>query len=93
MRSLPPPSLRDELELTFSPLSSWVGGAFGVGKRCPLKYTRRIIDAIHDGSLAKAEFKENPVFKLAIPTAVEGIPSCVSCSLSPCRRRAAQQRD
>lgn len=37
--------------------TGWVGGAFGAGKRCPLKYTRSIIDAIHDGSLAKAEFE------------------------------------
>lgn len=37
--------------------TGWVGGKFGEGKRCPLKYTRAIIDAIHDGSLAKAEFE------------------------------------
>lgn len=56
--------------------TGWVGGAFGKGgKRCPLKYTRKIIDAIHDGSLAKAEFKTKPVFNLSIPTAIEGIPS------------------
>ncbi|BGP43621.1 Protein kinase C-like 1 [Rhodotorula kratochvilovae] len=53
--------------------TGWVGGAFGVGKRCPLKYTRAIIDAIHDGSLAKAEFKTNPVFNLSIPTKVNGV--------------------
>lgn len=35
--------------------TGWTGGKFGVGKRCPLKYTRAIIDAIHDGSLSKAE--------------------------------------
>jgi len=63
--------------------TGWVGGAFGKGgKRCPLKYTRKIIDAIHDGSLAKAEFKTKPVFNLSIPTAIEGIPSCVSSSSS-----------
>ncbi|GAA5908851.1 hypothetical protein JCM8208_005600 [Rhodotorula glutinis] len=55
--------------------TGWVGGAFGVGKRCPLKYTRKIIDSIHDGSLANAEYQTNPVFNLAIPTKIEGIPS------------------
>lgn len=72
--------------------TGWVGGAFGVGKRCPLKYTRKIIDAIHDGSLANAEYKTNPVFNLAMPTKIEGIPSCVSLSLSSSREPAASAR-
>jgi phosphoenolpyruvate carboxykinase (ATP) len=54
--------------------TGWVGGKFGVGKRCPLKITRSIIDKIHDGSLAQAEFTETKPFKLAIPKAVEGLP-------------------
>jgi len=53
----------------------WTGGAFGTGKRCPLKVTRKIVDSIHDGSLAKCEFKKSPVFNLSIPTALEGVPS------------------
>merc|ERR1719408_726436 len=32
--------------------TGWVGGKYGEGQRCPLKYTRMIVDAIHDGSLA-----------------------------------------
>jgi phosphoenolpyruvate carboxykinase (ATP) len=31
--------------------TGWVGGGYGVGHRCPLKYTRQIVDAIHDGTL------------------------------------------
>lgn len=31
--------------------TGWVGGAYGVGERCPLKYTRQIVDSIHDGTL------------------------------------------
>ncbi|PWZ02083.1 putative phosphoenolpyruvate carboxykinase [Testicularia cyperi] len=54
--------------------TGWAGGKFGVGKRCPLKYTRKIIDSIHDGSLAKAEFENFGVFNLQIPKAVEGVP-------------------
>ncbi|KAK4056429.1 Protein kinase C-like 1 [Microbotryomycetes sp. JL221] len=50
--------------------TGWVGGAFGTGKRCPLKYTRAIIDAIHDGRLAQAEFKTSPIFNLQIPTSI-----------------------
>jgi len=55
--------------------TGWTGGKFGTGKRCPLKYTRAIVDAIHNGSLAKAEYTNFPVFNLAIPTAIEGVPA------------------
>ncbi|SPO26198.1 probable phosphoenolpyruvate carboxykinase [Ustilago trichophora] len=54
--------------------TGWAGGKFGVGQRCPLKYTRKIIDAIHDGSLAKAKFENFGVFNLQIPSAIEGVP-------------------
>lgn len=36
--------------------TGWSGGKYGVGKRMSLKVTRGILDAIHDGSLDKAEF-------------------------------------
>ncbi|BEI82708.1 hypothetical protein CcaverHIS002_0305760 [Cutaneotrichosporon cavernicola] len=55
--------------------TGWTGGKFGTGQRCPLKYTRAIVDAIHDGSLAKAEFVNFPVFNLQIPKALAGVPS------------------
>jgi phosphoenolpyruvate carboxykinase (ATP) len=54
--------------------TGWVGGKFGTGKRCPLKYTRKIIDSIHDGSLEKAEFTNFPVFNLQVPKSLEGVP-------------------
>jgi phosphoenolpyruvate carboxykinase (ATP) len=37
--------------------TGWSGGKYGVGKRMSLKITRKILDAIHDGSLAKQEFQ------------------------------------
>ena len=54
--------------------TGWTGGKFGTGKRCPLKYTRRIVDAIHSGELAKAEFETFGTFGLSIPTSLEGVP-------------------
>lgn len=57
--------------------TGWTGGKFGTGKRCPLKYTRAIIDAIHNGSLAKAEYETFDVFNLQVPKAVENVPSNV----------------
>jgi len=54
--------------------TGWTGGKFGTGKRCPLKYTRTIVDAIHSGELAKASFEAFGTFGLSIPTSIEGVP-------------------
>ena len=54
--------------------TGWTGGKFGTGKRCPLKFTRRIVDAVHSGELAKAEYENFGVFNLQIPTGLEGVP-------------------
>merc|ERR1712048_695444 len=58
--------------------TGWVGGGYGVGKRCSLKYTRQIIDAIHDGTLKQlpeSEWETMPIFGLAIPkSSVKDIP-------------------
>ena len=54
--------------------TGWTGGKFGTGRRCPLAYTRRIVDAIHSGELAKAEYENFVVFNLSIPTEISGIP-------------------
>eukprot|EP00249_Psilotum_nudum_P021247 c28033_g2_i2 orf=331-2352(+) len=55
--------------------SGWSGGSYGVGKRIKLVHTRKIIDAIHNGSLLQAEYSQIPVFGLHIPDRVEGVPS------------------
>ena len=54
--------------------TGWSGGAFGVGSRISLKYTRAIIDAIHDGSLAIADYATDSFFGLKIPKACRGVP-------------------
>jgi phosphoenolpyruvate carboxykinase (ATP) len=54
--------------------TGWTGGKYGVGKRCPLKYTRRIVDAVHSGELLNAEYERFGTFGLSIPTSIEGIP-------------------
>ncbi|KAI9681781.1 MAG: Protein kinase C-like 1 [Trizodia sp. TS-e1964] len=56
--------------------TGWVGaGATTGGKRCPLKYTRAILDSIHSGELAKAEYETYGIFNLNIPKSVTGVPS------------------
>jgi phosphoenolpyruvate carboxykinase (ATP) len=54
--------------------TGWTGGPHGVGSRISLKYTRAIIDAIHDGSLASVRYEEDPLFGLAIPTSCPNVP-------------------
>jgi phosphoenolpyruvate carboxykinase (ATP) len=54
--------------------TGWSGGAFGVGSRISLKYTRYIIDAIHNGSLAIADYVTDPIFGLTVPKSCAGVP-------------------
>ncbi|XP_047315454.1 phosphoenolpyruvate carboxykinase (ATP) 1-like [Impatiens glandulifera] len=55
--------------------TGWSAGRYGSGSRIKLAYTRKIIDAIHSGSLLEANYKKTEVFGLEIPTEVEGVPS------------------
>lgn len=54
--------------------TGWSGGAYGVGSRMKLSYTRAIIDAIHSGTLQKAPTQKDPIFGVEIPTEVPGVP-------------------
>ncbi len=45
----------------------------GTGKRISIKDTRGIIDAILDGSIAKAETKTIPYFNFEVPTELPGV--------------------
>lgn len=62
--------------------TGWTGGKFGTpnGKRCPLKFTRRIVDAIHSGELASAEteYETFGTFNLTIPTNIKADANGVS---------------
>jgi phosphoenolpyruvate carboxykinase (ATP) len=55
--------------------TGWGGGGPGTGKRISLKNTRAIIDAIHDGSLAKAKTERDPVFGFEVAAECPGVPS------------------
>ena len=55
--------------------TGWTGGPYGVGNRFKLSYTRAILSAVLDGSLANAKFVEHPIFGLHMPTAVPGVPT------------------
>ncbi|KAM0723830.1 hypothetical protein Q7P37_000820 [Cladosporium fusiforme] len=56
--------------------TGWTGaGVKDNGKRCPLKYTRAILDAIHSGELANQEYEVYDCFNLSVPKTCPGVPS------------------
>ncbi|RKF56593.1 Phosphoenolpyruvate carboxykinase [Erysiphe neolycopersici] len=56
--------------------TGWIGASVATGgKRCPLKYTRAILDAIHSGELTKVEYETYEIFGLRIPKTCPGVPS------------------
>jgi phosphoenolpyruvate carboxykinase (ATP) len=57
--------------------TGWSGGAYGVGSRMKLSYTRAMVRAALAGKLDKAQVTPDPIFGLPIPSAVDGVPSDV----------------
>jgi phosphoenolpyruvate carboxykinase (ATP) len=55
--------------------TGWSGGAYGVGKRMKLSYTRAMVHAVLSGSLDNAETRADPIFGLGMPTKIAGVPS------------------
>ena len=53
--------------------TGWTGGAFGTGKRMPIKATRALLTAALDGSLNDAEFRKDANFGFDVPVAVAGV--------------------
>lgn len=54
--------------------TGWSGGAYGVGSRINLPYTRAIIDAIHNGGLDNVKTVEDSIFGLQVPTSCPNVP-------------------
>jgi phosphoenolpyruvate carboxykinase (ATP) len=55
--------------------TGWIGGAYGVGKRISIGYTRRLLDAALRGELLKVPYLTDPVFGYSVPKSCEGVPS------------------
>jgi len=54
--------------------TGWTGGPYGKGKRIKLSYTRTIAKAALAGELDKVKTQKDPVFGLAVPTEIPGVP-------------------
>ncbi len=57
--------------------TGWSGGAYGTGQRMKLGYTRAMVRAALSGALDDAATTTDPVFGLAVPNAIEGVPAAV----------------
>lgn len=51
------------------------GGAYGVGQRMSLKYTRALITEALNGNLEKVPYETLPIFNFQIPTLCPNVPS------------------
>jgi|CXWL01.1.fsa_nt_gi phosphoenolpyruvate carboxykinase (ATP) len=55
--------------------TGWTGGVYGVGKRIKLSLTRRMVHAALGGELDAVATRVDPIFGLAVPVAVDGVPN------------------
>jgi phosphoenolpyruvate carboxykinase (ATP) len=54
--------------------TGWSGGAYGVGQRMSLKYTRALITAALNGELDSVKYVNHEVFGVAKPQSCPGVP-------------------
>ncbi|HZQ02017.1 MAG TPA: phosphoenolpyruvate carboxykinase [Reyranella sp.] len=57
--------------------TGWSGGGFGVGQRMSIKYTRAMVRAALDGTLATVASATDPHFGMRVPTACPDVPGDV----------------
>jgi phosphoenolpyruvate carboxykinase (ATP) len=57
--------------------TGWTGGAYGTGKRMPIKATRGLLTAALDGSLNNAEFRTDANFGFEVPVAVHDVDTAL----------------
>ncbi|UVC08506.1 phosphoenolpyruvate carboxykinase [Rhizobium sp. TH2] len=53
--------------------TGWTGGAYGTGRRMPIKETRALLTAALSGKLHNAVFRRDAYFGFEVPVAVEGV--------------------
>jgi phosphoenolpyruvate carboxykinase (ATP) len=55
--------------------TGWTGGPYGVGHRMGIAHTRTLVRAAISGLLDSVTFERDPIFGVAVPTAVPAVPS------------------
>jgi phosphoenolpyruvate carboxykinase (ATP) len=54
--------------------TGWIGGAYGVGKRISIGYTRALLAAALSGSLLDVPYAQDPIFQFNVPQRCDGVP-------------------
>ena len=71
--------LMDRLETFDVPVwlvnTGWTGGPYGVGRRMNIDHTRNMVRAALSGALRDVPNMVDPVFRVAVPMEVPGVPS------------------
>jgi phosphoenolpyruvate carboxykinase (ATP) len=57
--------------------TGWTGGAYGVGSRMKIGYTRAMITAALSGALDDVAYEKDRVFNLDVPASCPGVPATV----------------
>jgi len=57
--------------------TGWTGGPFGVGHRMDITHTRNMVRAALNGELNDVPTVVDPIFRVAVPTSVPGVPNDV----------------
>lgn len=55
--------------------TGWSGGPYGIGRRVKIGYTRAMVRAALNGTLADVPVERDPVFGVDVPTICPGVPS------------------
>ena len=54
--------------------TGWTGGPYGTGERMNIDHTRNMVRAAIEGELAGVPTVEDPIFRVAVPEQVPGVP-------------------
>ncbi len=57
--------------------TGWTGGAYGVGQRMKIAYTRAMVNAALDGQLAQVAMRPDPYFGVLVPETCPDVPNDV----------------
>lgn len=72
--------------------TGWSGGPVGVGHRMKIGITRALLTAALEGTLAKSKFTADPIFKVLVPDACEGVPAEVLTPRNTWKDQAAYDK-
>jgi phosphoenolpyruvate carboxykinase (ATP) len=53
--------------------TGWTGGAYGTGRRMPIRATRALLSAALSGELSQGRFRRDPFFGFEVPLSVAGV--------------------